>query len=345
MEKIILITGGAGFIGSNFIKYFYKKYPNYKIVVLDCLTYAGGIDNFDSEMMKNKERFEFIYGNVCNSDLVDELVSEANIVVHFAAETHVTRSIYDNLIFFETDVLGTQSVANAVSKHKNTVEKFIHISTSEVYGTAQTETMIEDEHPLLPMSPYAAAKAGADRLVYSYWATYDIPVVIVRPFNNYGPNQHLEKLIPRFITSCLLDEPLTIHGDGSAQRDWTNVEDTCRAIDKIIHGDIEKFKGQVINLGTGRSIGIKTIAEIIVEKMKKPRSLITYTDDRPGQVFRHTANIEKAKKLLDWQPEISFEEGLEKTIDWYKKNQEWWEKRLWMRKIPIINKDGKKIIH
>lgn len=343
--KTILITGGAGFMGSNFTNYIYKKYPNYKIIVLDCLTYAGSVDNFSPEMMRDKNRFEFIYGNVCNNDLADELVRKSDIVVHFAAETHVTRSIYDNLIFFETDVLGTQSIANAVSKHKNTIERFIHISTSEVYGTRKTQTMSEDEHPLLPMSPYAAAKVGADRLVYSYWATYDIPAIIVRPFNNYGPNQHLEKLIPRFITSCLLDEPLTVHGDGLAERDWLYIGDCCEVLDKILHGDINKFKGQVINIGTGRCFSIKAIAEIIVEKMKKPKSLITYIDDRPGQVFCHIADIEKAKQLLDWQPEITFEKGLDKTIEWYKNNRDWWEKRLWMRKVPIINKEGKKIIH
>lgn len=343
--KTILITGGAGFIGSNFTKYIYKKYPNYKIIILDCLTYAGGIDNFEQEMIQNKERFEFVYGDICNNDLTDEMVGRADIVVHFAAETHVTRSIYDNLIFFRTDVLGTHSIANAVSKHKDKIERFIHVSTSEVYGTAKAETMEEDEHPLLPLSPYAAAKVGADRLVYSYWSTYDIPVIIVRPFNNYGPNQHLEKVVPRFITSCLLGEPLTVHGDGSAERDWVYVDDTCRAIGKIMHEDINKLKGQVINIGTNRSIAIKEIAEIIVKKTGKSKSLINYIDDRPGQVFRHTANIEKAKKLLNWQPEISFEEGLKKTIEWYKNNQEWWEKRLWMRKVPIINKEGKKIIH
>jgi dTDP-glucose 4,6-dehydratase len=344
-SKTILITGGAGFIGSNFTKYIYKKYPNYKIIVLDCLTYAGGIDNFEPEMMRDKERFEFVYGDVCSNDLADDLVGKSDIVVHFAAETHVTRSIYDNLIFFRTDVLGTQSIANAVSKYKNKIERFIHISTSEVYGTAKAETMHEDEHPILPLSPYAAAKAGADRLVYSYWSTYDIPAVIVRPFNNYGPNQHLEKVIPRFITSCLLDEPLAVHGDGGAERDWVYVEDSCRALDRVLHEDINKLKGHVINIGTGRNIAIKTIAEIVVEKMGKSRSLINYIDDRPGQVFRHTADIKKAKDLLNWQSLVSFEEGLEKTIEWYKNNRDWWEKRLWMRKVPIINKDGKKIIH
>lgn len=343
--KTILITGGAGFIGSNFTKYIYGRYPNYKIIVLDCLTYAGGIDNFLPEMMKDRERFEFVYGNVCNGNLVDELVGKSDVVIHFAAESHVTRSIHDNYIFFNTDVMGTQSVAAAVSKYRDNIDRFIHISTSEVYGTAKTGTIQEDEHPLLPMSPYAAAKAGADRLVYSYFATYGIPVIVVRPFNNYGPNQHLEKVIPRFITSCLLDEPLTVHGDGSALRDWVYVLDHCLALDRIIHEDIGKLKGKVINIGTGRSISIKEIAEIIAAKMGRPRSSIMYVDDRPGQVFRHTADNRRAFELLNWRPETGFEEGLDRTIEWYKNNREWWEKRMWMRKILIINKNGKKIIH
>ena len=320
MKKIILITGGAGFIGSNFVKYIYHKYPKYNIIVLDCLTYAGGIDNFEKKILNDKKRFEFVYGNVCNNDLVDDLVKRVDTVVHFAAESHVTRSIYDNLVFFETDVMGTQAVANAVSKHKKTIDRFIHISTSEVYGTAMEKTIREDEHLLFPMSPYAAAKAGADRLVHSYWMTYDIPAVIVRPFNNYGPNQHLEKLIPRFITSCLLNEPLTIHGDGRAMRDWLFVGDTCAALDKLIHANIKKVKGHVINIGTGRSLSIKEIAFTVLKKMEKPRSMVYYVDDRPGQVFRHTADIKKAKKLLDWAPRIHFEDGLGLTIEWYKNN-------------------------
>ena len=171
-----------------------------------------------------------------NASLVDTLVEQADVVVHFAAETHVTRSIYDNYHFFETDVLGTQVVANSVLKHIKHIDRFIHISTSEVYGTARAPRM-DEEAPLMPMSPYASAKAGADRLVYSYWATYNLPAVIVRPFNQFGPRQHLEKVIPRFITSCLLDEPLRVHGDGSAARDFIYVEDTCRALDCLAHCD------------------------------------------------------------------------------------------------------------
>jgi dTDP-glucose 4,6-dehydratase len=339
----ILVTGGAGFIGSNFVRYIRNKYPHYTIIVLDALTYAGTMDNLPGNI-NEVDNFSFWYGNVRNNEFVGTLVSQADIVVHFAAETHVTRSIFDNLLFFETDILGTQAVANAVVSHAKKVKRFLHISTSEVYGTARHEAMNE-EHPLLPMSPYASAKCGADRLVYSYWATYDIPAIIVRPFNNYGPHQHLEKAIPRFITSCLLDEPLTIHGDGNAERDWVFVEDHCRALDLIIHCDIDLVRGQVINIGSGTSISIQKIAEMIIRKMNKPGDLLTYISDRPGQVFRHTADIAKAKKLLGWEPSTTFDDGLERTIDWYTKNRAWWEKQTWLRHIPIITKDGRKSMH
>lgn len=336
--KTILITGGAGFIGSNFVKYIFRIYPGYKIIVLDALTYAGNSENIPDEI-KNDSRFAFWYGNVGNAELVNELVSQSDIVVHFAAESHVARSIFDNKIFFETDVMGTQTIANAILKFSSSVERFIHISTSEVYGTALTEPMTE-EHPLNPMSPYAGAKAGADRLIYSYWATYSIPAIIVRPFNNYGPYQHLEKVVPRFITSAILGEPLTIHGDGKSRRDWIFVEDVCEAIDKVMHCDLGKVKGEVINIGSGRDIDILTIAHMVLEKMGKPRSLITHIGDRPGQVKRHISSTDKAKKLLSWQAATKFEDGLDRTIDWYRNNRKWWDKLLWMRQVPIVTKDG-----
>jgi len=339
-RKTLLVTGGAGFMGSNFVRYLRRKYPRYRIIVLDALTYAGNTENLPMIHSKNNStRFAFWYGNIRNGELVDSLVSQADVVVHFAAETHVTRSIYDNLLCFETDVLGTQVVANAVLKYAKKVERFIHISSSEVYGTAATDYM-DESHPLMPMSPYAGAKAGADRLVYSYWATYDIPAVIVRPFNNFGPYQHLEKVIPRFITSCILNEPLTVHGDGKSQRDWLYVGDLCRALDTIVHCDLARVKGEVFNIGTGRSVDILTIAETITRKMKKPRLLIKCIGDRPGQVFRHTAAISKAKAILGWNPTIEMEEGLDTTIAWYRKNRKWWEKMLWMRAIPIVTKSG-----
>ena len=337
--KTILVTGGAGFMGSNFVRYLFDSYADYRIVVLDALTYAGNADNIP-ENIKSDARFAFWYGNVRNGELVDELVSSSDIVVHFAAESHVARSIFDNTIFFETDVLGTQVVANSVLKNSDRVERFIHISTSEVYGTA-LETPMSEEHPLMPTSPYAGAKTGADRLVYSYWFTYNIPAIILRPFNNYGPNQHLEKVIPRFITSALRDEQLTVHGSGESTRDWVHVDDLCRAVDRAIHTSIDTIRGQVLNIGTGRDVAVKTIAEVVLEKLNKPGSLITHTDDRYGEVIRHIASTAKASELLGWEAEIDFDDGIDRTIRWYAQNPNWWQKLLWMRHVPMKTKDGR----
>jgi dTDP-glucose 4,6-dehydratase len=289
-------------------------------------------------------RYEFWYGDVRNGELMDTLVSQADVVVHMAAESHVTRSIYDNKLFFETDVLGTQAVANSIVKHRDRVERFIHISTSEVYGTALHEKM-DEEHPLNPMSPYASAKCGADRLVYSYFATYQIPAVIVRPFNNYGPYQHLEKAVPRFITSCLLGEPVTVHGDGAAARDWIFVEEHCDALDQLLHADVEKIRGEVINIGSEEHRSVLQVAEAVVEAMNPAESRIKFIGDRPGQVFRHTADASKMKRLIGWQPRLSFAEGLERTIRWYRDNEAWWRPQMWMRHIPIITAAGKKEMH
>jgi dTDP-glucose 4,6-dehydratase len=345
MKKTILVTGGAGFIGSNFVRYLYHKYPEYRLIILDALTYAGNIENLPVNINEyNGERLVFWYGNVRNGELVDTVVSQSDIVVHFAAETHVTRSIYDNYIFFETDVLGTQMVANAVLKYKDRIERMIHISTSEVYGTALKEKMDED-HPLMPMSPYAAAKAGADRLVYSYWTTYGLPMVIVRPFNNYGPYQHLEKAVPRFITSCILNEPLRVHGDGSASRDYLFVEDLCRAVDLLMHTDIQRVTGEVFNVASGDHRSILSIAQDIARMMGRSESSIQFTGDRPGQVFRHTGDIEKMRRFFQWGPEVSWKRGLDKTIKWYQESRFWWEKQLWMRTVPIIAKSGKRELH
>jgi len=338
--KTLLVTGGAGFIGSNFVRYILNKYPDYRVIVLDLLTYAGNPDNLPEEHIEGENgRLVFWYGNVTNGELVGRLVAQSNVVVHFAAESHVTRSIYDNKVFFETDVLGTQRIANAVLGHKGSIERFIHISTSEVYGTAEADVMDED-HPLKPMSPYASAKAGADRLVFSYWATYNIPAIIIRPFNNYGPYQHLEKVVPRFITSCLLGEPLTVHGDGQAKRDWLFVEDHCKALDAALHGDIHKLAGEVINLGSGLSYSVLEIAERIKARMNS-QSQIKLVGDRPGQVFRHTSSTAKAKEFLGWQATTAFEDGLERTIQWYSTHQKWWDKSLWLRKVPIRTATGK----
>jgi dTDP-glucose 4,6-dehydratase len=341
VEKTILITGGAGFIGSNFIQHLYQCYPDYNLLILDQLTYAGSVLNLPMlENSHTNSRITFWYGNVRNAELVNTLVEQADIVVHFAAETHVTRSIYDNLLFYETDVLGTQALANAVLKYGKKVERFIHISTSEVYGTAVTEKMAES-HPLNPMSPYASAKCGADRLVYSYWATYNIPAVIVRPFNNYGPRQHLEKVVPRFITSVILNEPLTIHGDGLAARDFIHVSDCCRALDLILHAPAEAVTGQEINLATGQHRTILSIAQDVIRLMSYNPSQMVYVGDRPAQVFRHTGDWSKINRILGWEPTIEWEKGLSDTIEWFQNNRTWWERQIWMRHIPIVTKTGK----
>lgn len=341
--KTILITGGAGFIGSNFVRHLYNKYPEYRIVVLDALTYAGSVHNLP-EGGFDSDRFEFWYGNVMNADLVDALVAKSDIVFHFAAESHVTRSIFDNQLFFETDVLGTQVVSNAVLRNRDRVQLFVHISTSEVYGTAIGDAMSED-HPLNPMSPYAAAKCGADRLVYSYWKTYNIPAVIIRPFNNFGPYQHLEKVVPRFITSVILGEPMTIHGDGSARRDFLFVDDHCEALDRVLHAERTRVIGQVINLGTKRDISVLEIAEAVRSIMPDTKCDIDFIGNRPGQVFRHTCDASKAEDLLFWEPTTSFEDGMKKTVNWYVTHRPWWEPQRWMRHIPIVTADGKREFH
>ncbi len=340
--KTILITGGAGFIGSNFLEYVFRKYPEYHIIVLDALTYAGSPDNIPDDI-KSSKRFEFWYGNVTNDDLVSQLVGRSDVVVHFAAESHVARSIFDNKIFYVTDVLGTQAVANAVTRKKD-LDRFIHISTSEVYGTALTAPMTE-EHPLNPLSPYASAKTGADRLVYSYIASYKIPACILRPFNQYGPKQHLEKVIPRFITSALLDEPLTVHGNGNAFRDWLYVQDTCERIDHVMHAPIEKIQGEVFNLGSGFELDVLSIAKMVLDILKKPDDLISHIGNRPGQVDRHISSTAKASEVLGIKPGRSFDQGLEQTIAWYKTHRAWWEKLLWMRHVPIITESGKVEYH
>ncbi len=337
MRKL-LVTGGAGFIGSNFVEYWVNKYPEDQIIILDALTYAGNPQNLP-EVIKKTSRCEFWYGSVTNHEMVDHLVNQVDTVVHFAAESHVARSLFDNRIFFETDVIGTQVVTNSVLKHYSNVERFVHISTSEVYGTALTDPMCED-HPLNPTSPYASAKTGADRLVYSYVQTYGVPAVIIRPFNQYGPRQHLEKVIPRFITSALNNEPLTIHGNGSARRDWLHVHDTCERLDKVINAPLNRIVGEVFNIGSGFDLDILSIARMILDITGRKEDLIQFSADRMGQVDRHISSTQKAETVLGITPGRSFEQGLRETIEWYRYNESWWRPLEWMREVKIITKTG-----
>ncbi len=324
--KVILLTGAAGFIGSNVLEYLFDKYPDYSFLVLDALTYAGKLENIP-ERVRSSSRFSFSHGDVQNQKLVDDLVSKSDVVVHFAAETHVEHSIYDNFRFFETDILGTLAVANAVLTHEGTIDRFIHISTCEVYGAGLTPKMNED-HLLNPHSPYAAAKAGADRLVYSYQRTYGIPSIILRPFNIFGPRQHLEKVTPRFITSCILGKELTVHGHGKSGRDFMYVDGVSDAIDRLIHAPREKVVGEIFNIGSGAAISVLDLAKAVVQEMKYPASNIAFVADRPGQVSSFACDYRKMQTLLGWKPPTSFQEGLKKTIEWYKDNPDIWKDQV-----------------
>jgi dTDP-glucose 4,6-dehydratase len=250
-----------------------------------------------------------------------ELVANVDVIVNAAAESHVEKSIREGASeFVTTNVEGTQILLDAI--RETPVERFILISSSEVYGTAERAPM-DEEHPLKPCSPYAATKAGADRLAFSYWYTYELPIVVVRPFNNYGPRQHPEKVVPRFITQALQDEPLTIHGDGHASRDWLYVDDDAEAIEAIIEAD-DSVIGEVINVATGIDIPVTEIADKVLDLLGKPRSLRVSVDERLGQVDRHIGSTEKAERLLGWRARTSFEDGLERTISWYRDNEAWW---------------------
>lgn len=318
--KNILVTGGAGFIGSNFVNYMVKHHPEYNITVLDALTYAGNLSNFNKEIWDNPH-FSFQEGNIKDRKTVEESIKDADVVIHFAAQTHVDNSILWCDEFVNTNIKGTQILLDACRKYP--VERFIYISSSEVYGTAELVPMSE-EHHLNPRSPYAGTKAGADRLVYACFVTYGLPVIILRPFNCYGPNQHTEKLIPCFVTRALDDRPLLLHGDGSATRDWTHTQDICRAFDRVIEVDLNKVVGEVINIGSGVDISVIDITRKILKRLDKPESIIQPQPDRLGQVRRHISSTEKAKRLLDWEAKIPFEDGLEMTIQWYIENRDWW---------------------
>jgi dTDP-glucose 4,6-dehydratase len=323
LAKRVLVTGGCGFISSNFIRHMLRSTP-YEVVSLDALTYAGNLDNLAD--VQGHERVTLVHGDIRDPDTVRDLVASVDVIVNAAAESHVEKSIEEGASeFVTTNVEGTQILLDQI--RRTPVERFILISSSEVYGTAEYAPMDED-HALNPRSPYAASKAGGDRLAYSYFVTYELPIVIVRPFNNYGSYQHPEKVIPRFITQALCDEPLTIHGDGHASRDWVFVEDDAEAIEAAISADIDLLAGEVINVATGVDISITEIANLVLDGLDKPTSLKIHVEERLGQVHRHIGSTEKAQQLLGWEARTSFEEGLERTIAWYSENRAWWENVL-----------------
>ena len=337
-ERTLLVTGGAGFIGSRFVAHHLRACPRDRIVVLDALTYAASLENL-AGIIDGTERVQFVHGSVRSPHIVESVLAGSDVVVHFAAETHVPRSISDSAIFFETDVLGTQTLAALAVSRGARLERFVHVSSSEVYGTAVRDPM-DETHPLQPYTPYAAAKCAADRLIYAFVQTYALPAVIVRPFNNYGPGQHLEKLLPRFITSALRGDPLTVHGDGRAARDWIFVDDTCAAIERVLEAPLARVRGEVFNVGTSTATDVLTLAHEVLRLTGASARLIEHVADRPGQVQMHRACASHIRDQLGFAAPTPLAEGLAATVAWYRDNRAWWERQLWMRAVPVVGPDG-----
>lgn len=318
----LLVTGGAGFIGSNFVLYMLKLYPDYQITNVDALTYAGNLENLKS--IEGNPNHTFVKADIMDSKTIDELVGQGvDVVVNFAAESHVDRSILEPDIFVKTNVLGTQVLLDAARKHD--IKKFVQVSTDEVYGTLGETGLFTEETPLAPNSPYSASKAGGDLLVRAYHETFGLPVNITRCSNNYGPYQFPEKLIPLMISKALADEKLPVYGDGLNIRDWLYVEDHCSAIDLVIH---QGRNGEVYNIGGNNERTNLQIVKTILEQLGKPESLITHVKDRPGHDRRYGIDPTKTMTELGWKPKHSFETGIKETIGWYLDNKDWWSRIL-----------------
>jgi dTDP-glucose 4,6-dehydratase len=314
----VLVTGGAGFIGSNFIRYALTSRPQWQIVNFDLLTYAGNLANL-ADIAEDKN-YRFFKGDINSADdLKSVFANSFDYVINFAAESHVDRSLYDPSLFLKTNVLGTQLLLNQALDSK--VKKFLQISTDEVYGSLGKEGLFREDWPIRPNSPYSASKASADMFCRAYFETFGMPIVITRSSNNYGPYQFPEKLIPFFITKAMNDEPLPLYGDGLNVRDWLYVEDNCRGI----LAALEKGKpGECYNIGGGNELANLDITKIILGILGKPESLIKFVKDRPGHDRRYALDISKAKSELGWQPVMDFREGLEETVKWYLSNEKWW---------------------
>lgn len=313
----ILITGGCGFIGSNFIRHILRNYPTYEIINLDALTYAGNQENLRD--IRENTGHSFIHGRIEDASLIKDLMKNIDCVVHFAAESHADRSIVDTQPFLMTNIIGTNILLEAAKV--NSVKRFIHISTDEVYGTLGDEGKFTEDTLLRPNSPYAASKASGDMLVRAYHKTHGLPAIIVRPSNNYGPYQFPEKFIPLIITNIFEGKSIPVYGSGKNIRDWLFVEDCCSAIDVILHkGEI----GEIYNVGgEGEKRNIE-IAAMTLNFMKKDNSCIKYVKDRPGHDYRYALDSSKIESLLGWRPSVKIEEGLQKTIKWYRDNKWWW---------------------
>jgi dTDP-glucose 4,6-dehydratase len=312
----VLVTGGAGFIGSNFVRHALQAHEDWHVTTLDKLTYAGRLENLQGVM--DHPRHEFVKGDVADPGVARPLVQRASVVVHFAAETHVDRSLMSAGEFIMTDVYGTFVLLESAREAPN-LQRFVQISTDEVYGSVPEGSSRETDE-LRPRNPYAASKAGADRLAYSYWATYGVPVVITRASNNYGPNQFPEKVIPLFITNAIDHLPLPLYGDGLNERDWLHVSDHCRALDLLI---AEGETGEVYNVGGGNHVQNVELTREILRLTGKPESLIRQVPDRPGHDRRYSLDTSRLQ-ALGWRPQVPFEAGLADTVQWYRNNEWWW---------------------
>jgi len=314
----LLVTGGAGFIGSNFIRHILAGHPDYKIINFDKLTYAGNLENLRG--IEDNPNYSFIKGDIADEEAVENVIGKVDVIVNFAAETHVDRSILEADSFAKTNFYGTYVLLEAA--RKNGIEKMIQISTDEVYGSIEKGSF-KETCALGPNSPYAATKAGADMLAKSYFTTYGIPVIITRSSNNFGSYQYPEKLIPLFVTNALDDKPLPLYGDGMNVRDWLSVEDNCQAIEFILH---RGKAGEAYNVGGGNELTNLELTGLILELLNKPEDLIKRVKDRPGHDRRYSLDCSKLKAELGWKPQSDFRQALKKTIKWYQDNRGWWEK-------------------
>ncbi|MCC0684456.1 dTDP-glucose 4,6-dehydratase [Clostridioides sp. ZZV14-6345] len=325
----ILITGGAGFIGCNFVRYMINKYKDYEIVNLDLLTYAGNLESLKD--IEKEAKYKFVRGDISDKNFIFNLfeTERFDAVINFAAESHVDRSVLNPAIFIQTNVVGTQVLLEASRKYN--VKRYHQVSTDEVYGDLpldRKDLFFTEETPLNPSSPYSASKAAADFLVSSYYKTYGLPITISRCSNNYGPYHFPEKLIPLMISKALNNERLPIYGDGKNVRDWLHVYDHCSAIDLILHNGIN---GQVYNVGGNNEKTNLEVVKIILKELSKSENLIKYIDDRPGHDLRYAINAEKLKNDLGWKPKYTFCSGIKDVIDWYLNNEEWWKKIILRR--------------
>lgn len=317
--KRLLVTGGSGFIGSNFVRYCLNKYDDYKITNLDKLTYCGNPDNLKD--VAGHRNYEFVKGDITDADAVNRLVKNSDVIVHFAAETHVDRSIQDAASFVRTNVLGTYTLLEAAKRFN--IKLFCHISTDEVYGSIDKGVFKEDDN-LRPNSPYSASKAAGDLIARSYFITYKLPVIITRSSNNFGPYQYPEKVIPLFVTNALEDKKLPVYADGRNVRDWLFVEDNCEAIDTVLHNG---KPGEIYNIGAGSEISNIDLTHTILDIMGKDRGLIEFVADRPGHDRRYALDISRVSSL-GWRPKHEFRSALKATIDWYAANRAWWKRLI-----------------